>query len=320
MTYRRFIRTTWRSSASHRPIRRTTWRRAWTQISSLSARSWPIFNRRRLSSASSTPCCARPNNYRWGLRVFFCFIFFPWRRRTSLAINGYVDMRRMIFDFKLKIYHGNKTQVRRRLPIVSTFHLMLTNLLQKSLPNHSPEELRRRFSEEISRWQTELQSNANVDDLMDKLVTDPTGKQRMPRKPSTFPLNPFIVSMFFELYLMQIPFNVTFSWIWIGFPPSFLYKRKEKRKLSGRKTLSIKIIWKLFENFWFQRLALRTNFASHFRVCGVWRDFLFKKEKVFLKIRFWKVFLGKSGCNLEDFVALTIQWIQIWIFLAFRSI
>ncbi|XP_055346257.1 ankyrin repeat and KH domain-containing protein 1-like isoform X2 [Paramacrobiotus metropolitanus] len=41
--------------------------------------------------------------------------------------------------------------------------------LQKSLPNHTPEELRRRFSEEISRWQNELQSNSNVDDLMEKL-------------------------------------------------------------------------------------------------------------------------------------------------------
>ncbi|OQV24756.1 Ankyrin repeat and KH domain-containing protein 1 [Hypsibius exemplaris] len=51
--------------------------------------------------------------------------------------------------------------------------------LQKSLPHHTPEELRRRFSEEISRWQTELQSNANVDDLMDKLVTEPADDETL---------------------------------------------------------------------------------------------------------------------------------------------
>jgi hypothetical protein len=93
--------------------------------------------------------------------------------RTQLA-----HFQPQSFEFRIlnaMLRKAEQLQVRRRLPVVTTFNLMLTNLLQKSLPNHTPEELRRRFSEEISRWQHELQSNANVDDLMDKLVvTEPS--------------------------------------------------------------------------------------------------------------------------------------------------
>lgn len=84
------------------------------------------------------------------------------------------------FEFRIlnaMLRKAEQLQV-RPIPVVPSYNQILTNLLQKSLPNHTPEELRRRFSEEISRWQNELQSNSNVDDLMDKLVTEPsTGRE-----------------------------------------------------------------------------------------------------------------------------------------------